>query len=227
MSIRTVTFAPGEFYHVYNRGVEKRQIFLDAADHRRFTELLYVANTTQPTDLRTITRQHNSVYDWDRGDPLVAIGAYCLMPNHFHLLLTPVVEQGISQFMNKLGTSYSMYFNRRYTRTGALFEGKFKAQHATSDEYLKYLYSYIHLNPVKLQQPDWKERGMDDPEAAYHFACNYQYSSLPDVLGQSRPERALLNPAPFPAYFYNQVDLQTELFDWLQYAALVETEAAL
>lgn len=220
MTTRSFQFALGEFYHVYNRGVDKRTIFADVADYQRFVELLYITNTTQPTDLRTISRHHDSVYDWDRGEQLVAIGAYCLMPNHFHLLVTPLMEQGVSQFMNKLCTSYSMYFNRRYERTGSLFEGKFKGKHAASDEYLKYLFSYIHLNPIKLMQPDWKERGIGDAIQAYEYARSYRYSSLQDMGKTIRPEHRILNTSIFPDYFLQVSDKRDELISWLQYTEI-------
>ena len=215
MTTRTFTFAPGEFYHLYNRGVEKRSIYLDHADHRRFLELLYIANTTKSTDVRSISRQHDSVYEWDRGENLVSIGAYCLMPNHFHILLTPLRENGISTFMNKLGTSYSMYFNKKYTRAGALFEGKFKAKHANSDQYLKYLFSYIHLNPVKLIQSDWKERGISNIDKGYEYASSFPYSSLRDYQDKLRQERVIIDTKPFPDYFETVAMRKSELMEWL------------
>ena len=217
MSVRSFEFAVDEFYHIYNRGVEKRTIYIDNNDHQRFLELLYISNTVKPTDIRSISRTHDSVYEWDRGDQLVAVGAYCLMPNHFHILLTPLREHGVSLFMNKLCTSYSMYFNRRYDRSGALYGDKFKAKHADSDEYLKYLFAYIHLNPVKLYQSDWKERGIDDFEAAYEYVSQYKYSSLQDHQGKKRPEGAILNRDPFPNYFEDESANKKELQEWLQY----------
>jgi putative transposase len=224
VTTRNFTFAEGEFYHVYNRGVEKRVIFLDEFDRRRFTELLYAANSHQPIDLRYVLRTHSSIFDWDRGEPLVAIGAYCLMNNHFHILLTPLEEGGVSKFMNKLCTSYSMYFNRKYKRTGALFEGKFKAKHATSDEYLKYLFAYIHLNPIKQIQPDWKEQGIKDVSAAYEHISNYKYSSFVDYQAVLRPERCIINSHSFPEYFLTINDHKQELIEWLSFSELANLE---
>ena len=91
-----------------------------------------------------------------------------------------------------------MYFNRRYNRKGALFEGKFKAKWCDSDEYLKYLYSYIHLNPVKLFQSDWKEQGIQDEDKTYQYASSYKYSSLAiDHTGASREENKIINNSSF------------------------------
>lgn len=215
MTNRSFSFAPGEFYHVYNRGVEKRVIYQDTADYDRFRHLMYVANSTQPTNLRAIQHKHDSCFDFDRVDPLVSIGAYCLMPNHFHILLTPLQDNGVSTFMQKLNTSYAMYFNKKYTRSGTLFEGKFKAKHVASDEYLKYLFSYIHLNPVKLIQSDWKEKGIKNTKKAYQYASTFTHSSLIDYQRPARPETSILDSDPFPDYFQTTANRQAELLEWL------------
>jgi putative transposase len=216
MTTRSFSFAADEFYHVYNRGVDKRIIYQDAQDYERFTELLYVSNSLGRTDLLRIKAGHSSVFDWKRNDPLVAIGAYCLMPNHFHILLTPLQEDGVSTFMNKIGTSYAMYFNSKYKRKGSLYEGKFKAKHVQTDEYLKYLFSYIHLNPVKLIQADWKERGITDLVKAYDYATNFKYSSLSDYQGL-RHQSSILHKEVFPNYFTTTAKQKEELLYWLQY----------
>ncbi len=218
MGQRLINLAPSEFFHVYNRGTEKRNIYLDHTDHERFMQLLYVCNTKNPISLRDIKKYHQSVYDFDRGEPLVSIGAYCLMPNHFHILLMTEIENGISDFMNKVSTGYSIYFNKRYERTGALFQGKFKAQHADSDEYLKYLYSYIHLNPTKLIDPHWKEKGINDAQKSFDFCASFPYSSLVDYLKVDyRDESKILAPEAFPEYFSGLTDIKRELFEWLNY----------
>src|SRR3989344_1887720 len=161
---RKTKFVIGEFYHIYNRGVEKRIIFPNISDYKRFLALLYLANSNEIIQFRNdFSRTFlEKIFEKDRGEPLVAIGAYCLMPNHFHLLLTPLVEGGISKFMLKLQTGYSMYFNIKNEREGSLFQGTYKATHAQDDEYLKYLYAYIHLNPAKLKDKEWKIKGAHD-----------------------------------------------------------------
>jgi putative transposase len=220
MSDRLVPLAPNEYFHIYNRGTDKRTIFYDYADHHRFLELMYLCNSEKQINVRDVKMIYDSVFEFDRGVPLVSIGTFCLMPNHFHILLTTNTDGGVSQFMKKLGTGYSMYFNKRYERTGALFQGRFKSEHANNDEYLKYLYAYIHLNPVKLIDPQWKERGSKDAAKSFDFAASFAYSSLPDYLGQVRPENAILNPVPFPEYFATAADMKSELFEWLTYSEL-------
>lgn len=215
MVTRNISFSEGEFYHLYNRGVEKRSIYLDTSDYERFIYLLYLSNCKKSINFRDVKTAHQDIFSYEKGDQLVAIGAYCLMPNHFHILATPLVENGLSTFMNKLGTSYSMYFNKKNDRTGSLFEGTFKAKHADTDEYLKYLFSYIHLNPVKLIQSDWKERGIRNVEQAYKYVENFDYSSLQDYIYDSRIEKKIINPEVFPDYFTDSGEIKENLFDWL------------
>ncbi len=124
--------------------------------------------------------------------------------------------------MQKLATAYAMFYNNKYERSGTLFEGKFKARWVDSDQYLKYLCAYIHLNPVKLIDSLWKEEGIKDSETAFEFACSYKYSSLQDYLEleQALPvrlEKDILNKAKFPNYFTTGTDIKNELFEWLNY----------
>jgi putative transposase len=216
MGIRRVPLQPGEFYHVYNRGTDKRLLFKDDVDRQRFLKLLYISNSLAPVSVRNILRKNEEPYSYEKGGVLVHIGAYCLMPNHFHLLLTPCVEDGVTLFMQKLGTGYSMYFNRRYNRTGTLFEGPFKSSWVDSDVYLKYLYAYIHLNPTKLWD---REDTAEEPSAedTLAFLKSYQYSSFPDYLQVARPESAIINPTPFPEYFATGADHLKEINQWLEY----------
>ena len=217
MTTRYEVLAFGEYFHIYNRGTDRRVIFSDRNDYLRFIELLFLSNSARSLNLRNIHKTYTSIYDFDRGEPLVYVGAYCLMPNHFHILLTPAVENGVEKFMLKLSTGYSMYFNKRYERTGTLFQGRFKSQHADTDEYLKYLFSYIHLNPVKLIQSDWKDVGIRDLEKVKAYLEKYSYSSLHDYFGKVRPENAIINPSKFPEYFSSKKEVDVELLEWLTY----------
>lgn len=200
---RKVSFAVGEFYHVYNRGVDKRIVFNDKQDYCRFMALLYLANTKEGVKVSNITQSFNleSVFVKKEKEFLVEIGAYCLMPNHFHLLIKERIERGLSTFMQKLSTAYTMYFNKRNERSGALFQGVFKAEHVKEDRYLKYLLSYIHLNPIKLIDPIWKERKVFDLRKTKNFLEKYEYSSYLDYKGKGRPYSHIIERAGFPNYF--------------------------
>ncbi len=215
MGMRKESICLNEYYHIYNRGVDKRIIYLTDNDRIRFTRLLFLCNGNKPVVYRNV--QTLSLNEIEVGEKLVAIGAYCLMPNHFHILMKGTTEGGIEKFMRKLLTSYSMYFNKNHERTGALFEGEFKSAHLDSDEYLKYVYSYIHLNPVKIIDQNWKEKGILDLLKAEAFLKDYSYSSYRDYLGEEREFSAVLDRSVFPDYFHKESDLSSHIQDWLNF----------
>jgi putative transposase len=150
----------------------------------------------------------------------VDICAYVLMPNHFHLLLREKADGGISRFMQKLTTGYTMYFNKKNERSGALFQGRFKAKHANDDRYLSYLLAYIHLNPVKLIEPNWKKGGIGDRGKAEQYLKEYSYSSYQDYLGTNRVAGKILNTAVYPTSFSAPSDFETSIGEWLQGSTL-------
>lgn len=218
MSTRKVSFAEGEYYHIYNRGNGKQKIFHDKYDYEHFLDLLYVLNTKNNVCVSDLKRYKSfDLCTIDVEDNLVAIGSYVLMPNHFHLLITEKIEGGISKFLQKVSTAYVMYYNKKYERTGSLFEGKFKSQHLDTDKYLKYIFSYIHLNPVKLIQKDWKEDGIKNKKEALSFLKNYEYSSYLDYLAIPRIKGKIIKKEPFPDYFSNIKDFNIEIISWLNY----------
>ena len=137
-------------FHVYNRGTEKRTIFLDDRDRLRFIASLIVFNSQDPTD-PNIYRQLMEVslpsVGSDLDQQFVELMAFCLMPNHYHLMLRPRIENGLTEFMRKLGTGYTNYFNLKYDRVGALFQGKFKSKPILTDAHFLWLPHYIHCNP--------------------------------------------------------------------------------
>lgn len=141
--MRKVPFVEKEFYHIYNRGVDKRAIFSNKNDLSRFFQSMVEFNTLEPI---------GSIYQksFKKGseikEPLVEFVAYCLNPNHFHFILTQVQERGIEKFMHRLGTGYTGYFNDHHSRSGSLFQGRFKANHINSNEYLLHASVYVNLN---------------------------------------------------------------------------------
>lgn len=218
---RRISFAINEYYHLYNRGNDKRVIFKFPNDYNRFVALLYIANSTVPVDISrhfSEGRTFAELLSVDRVDTLVDIGAYCLMPNHFHILAREKRVGGISDFMKKLSTAYSMYFNKKHSRTGALFEGRFKAKHANTDNYLKYLFSYIHLNPIKLIDPMWKDNGIQNRDNAREFLNSYRHSSYLDYVNNSeRLENRILTKESFPKYFETIKEFDEATQEWLNY----------
>ncbi|KKT21352.1 MAG: Transposase [Parcubacteria group bacterium GW2011_GWB1_43_8] len=216
---RKTTFSLGENYHIYNRGNDKRITFQNKADYGRFIALLYLCNSVKNIRLSDYPRAKlEKLLDIKREETIVDIGAYCLMPNHFHLLVHEKTENGISKFMQKLLTAYTMYFNKKNERTGPLFSGMFKATHANEDQYLKYLFSYIHLNPVKLIEPMWKEKGISDKKKANSFLNFYDYSSFLDFTGKQRKEDVILDKKHFPEYFKNFEEFNDFIENWLVFS---------
>jgi len=144
--MRNIKFANKEYYHVYNRGTDKRDIFLDKEDIWRFLQCLKQLNSTE-----IIGSFHSDSYKQrsklrSLAPKLVNIVAYCLNQNHFHLILEQIENDGIPKFMHRVSTSYTNYFNEKNKRSGSLFQGTYKAKHASSNEYLLHLGVYVNLN---------------------------------------------------------------------------------
>jgi len=155
MTTRKVPFENGEFYHVYNRGVDKRVVFEDLSDSRRFLRSMVAFNDEYPAgSLFLHDRLRNNSgstatalkTEEETKKPLVNIVAYCLNPNHFHLLLEQVSDGGVSEFMRRVSGGYTWYFNNKYGRTGSLFQGRFKSVYVESNEYLLHVSVYVNLN---------------------------------------------------------------------------------
>ncbi|MFA5841281.1 MAG: transposase [Candidatus Paceibacterota bacterium] len=224
MTNRKIPLLSGEYFHIYNRGNSKQEIFLDGQDRDRFIKLLYISNSKKRISFRDdIVDKKIDAWEFERGDTLVSIGAWVLMPNHFHIYITsPKSDLGenksnISEFMRKLMTAYTKYFNTKYERTGALYEGRFRSTHVKGDNQAKYLFSYIHLNPIKLIDSKWKENGISDKDKALQYLNTYNWSSYDDHRGIFRKENKILQLTDFPNYFLNIKDFDSEIFSWLQY----------
>ena len=189
---RKFIFTPGQTYHLSNWGVDQREIFSDVYDYHRFIRLLYLSNSDQPLNFnRLATFNLKHLFQMSRGQKLVAIKAYCLMPNHFHLIVTELVPQGISKFMSRLATGYSMYYNYKYGRRGKLYEGPFKAKPISSLSVLREMINYIHTQPLKLVNKNQEE--YLGAEATADYLRNYTFSSLVDYLGIDRLQKEILD----------------------------------
>lgn len=152
---RALVFATEETYHVFNRGVERRILFTSKREHERFVEVLrYYRFSPVPmrySDFRVLpdpARQNIWRVLADRGNVDVEIFVYCLMPNHFHLVLRQRHERGIRRFLSNISNSYAKYFNAKHRRVGPLFQGAFKAVHIETEEQFLHITRYVHINPV-------------------------------------------------------------------------------
>lgn len=192
--MRKTEFANNEFYHIYNQGVDKRDVFLDDKDYIRFLLSMNLLNDEknglmqkyrdmkrdpkiQSSDARRLDlRKHLK-----SRKKLVEIIYYCLNSNHYHLILKQKADKGIEKFMQKLGISYTMYFNKKHKRTGSLFGGKFKSIHIDSNEYLLYLSAYVNYNHfIHGFKKDWEFSSFKD----YIGERNGVLCNKKDILGQ-------------------------------------------
>jgi len=148
MAVRNIIFKVGGYYHIYNRGTDKRKIFLDKGDLYYFFDSIQIYNSVEKFNNRASSKNSRKINleKAKNSEKLVSIIAYALLPNHYHFILKEEVEGGISKFMQKLGTSYTKYFNNKYKRTGVLFQGKFKAKEIYSDESLNHISVYVNMN---------------------------------------------------------------------------------
>jgi putative transposase len=171
-------FAPNTFWHVFNRGNGKQNVFLDLEDFRFFLLRLRENLFPSPEDgplgklggASLIAEAHTPYIRKKLPPEAFALLCYCLMPNHFHFLIRQNTTLPISKLIAKVCTSYSMYFNKKYGKVGNLFQSKFKAVLVTSDEQLMWTSAYIHNNP--------KVAGLTEKLE------NYPWSSYPDYIGK-------------------------------------------
>lgn len=181
-------FVSMDLYHVLNRGVDKRDIFVDDRDRARFVHDMYEFNDTSPSG--------NAYRDFmmDVGRPslkkrdrncLVDIHGWVLMGNHYHLLLSDRIENGISLFLKKLNGGYAKYFNERHQRDGSLFQGRTKKILIDSDAYFTHILNYIHFNPLDQlsNSSNWRQRQIKDANRALEHLGQYRWSSYLDYTG--------------------------------------------
>ena len=205
MPKRKTILATGETYHIFNRSLQHVPIFSTKTEFEQFlVAARYYLQKNPPVKL-SYYRQQPDRYKLDFNKTVVRLSAHCLMPSHFHLLLTQLEDEGIKKYIHKVATSYSRYFNTKHERKGPLFESKFKAVRIESHEQLVHLSRYIHLNPVTAYL-------VEDPE-------DYQYSSYNIYLGKKKsdfvdPSDVLANfstPQKYKKLVLDQKDYQKEL----------------
>lgn len=147
MPYRITPFVNDEFYHLYNRGLEKKDVFNNQRDYSRFLQALFYYQIANPKPKFSTYRQ-SKTFPIDPSKKIVEIICYCLMPNHFHLLVKQIKEGGISEFMRKFIHSYTKYRNVKYNMQRPVFQGIFKAVRIETDEQLVHISRYVHLNPL-------------------------------------------------------------------------------
>ena len=183
MTVIVLYFGYMEIYHVLNRGVDKRKVVLDDSDRLRFVHSLFVFNDSKRLDENH--RKSGVVLSASDRKPLVRIHAWCLMDNHYHLLLSPVDDdlKNLSIFMKKLNMGYARYFNERHKRSGYLWQGKYKKIHIEQDAHFLYIPYYIHLNPLDFTLKEWRTGEVVDVNEALKIVTQYRWSSYLDFNG--------------------------------------------
>lgn len=214
---RNIPLVNDQIYHIVNRGVASQPVFLNQKDYLRALEILfYYQNQETPQRysfiLRLPVKQRTEILDGLRRKKnfLVEIIAYCLMPNHFHLLLKQIKDHGIAIFLSNFQNSYTRYLNTKSKRVGPLFQGKFKAVRVENDEQLLHVNRYVHLNPYS----GYVVKNFDQLE-------NYPYSSLPEYLGLVKTENCqkemilsnFKKPADYRKFILDQANYQKTLQD--------------
>jgi putative transposase len=169
-----------EFWHLIGRGVDKRDIVLDDSDRARFIHDLYIFNDANPTPNFIVLGRHDSARQREQ---LVDIHVYSLMKNHYHILVSERIEGGISLFMKKLNMGYAKYFNEKYERSGALWQGKHRRVFIERDAHFLYIPFYIHLNSLDYVMPEWREGKVQNVQEAIKHLADYRWSSHLDYLG--------------------------------------------
>ncbi|MBI2450352.1 MAG: transposase [Candidatus Nealsonbacteria bacterium] len=193
MPIKRPPIITGEIYHIVIKAVDRTKLFRDQRDYFRMVHDLFEFNDEKPTSpyyrqepkhtrtvLVCLEKRHTG------RECLVEILAFCLMSNHVHLLIRQLKDNGISKFMRKIGAGYGGYYNKKYKRSGHLFQGKYRIVYIKDDQQLITVFVYIHTNPVALLAPDWKEKGIDkkDLRKIIKFIEDYRWSSYSDYLGK-------------------------------------------
>ncbi len=217
--MRRTFFEEGGYYHVFNRGVDKRKIFMNEGDMWRFLQGLCLFNNKENIGniLWKMERKRGEVtlkslkdfliQEKEKKEPVVLILAYCLKGNHFHLLLKETEKGGIQFFMHKLASGYVRYFNNKYKRQGSLFQGPFKAVRVEKDNYLTHLLGYINIiNPVQEIVPGVKEEGIKDKKKVEEFIQGFPWSTHQEYLGKR-------NSIIIQKEIFNEIFLSTKEYE--------------
>jgi len=185
-------------FHIYNRGTDKRAVFTDYDEYCRFVFLMWVCrvgssavnlsrnNIAQAAEAILAGKEPLSSLYIKEHSPLVAFVGWNILPNHFHFILTSLVDGGIAKYMSKLGNSYTKYFNARHQRNGRLFQGSYQSIQVKDVKYLHTLVRYINLNHAELIEPLWKEGSIGDEAKLAEFTNTYQWSAHRDFLGNRK-----------------------------------------
>ncbi len=212
-------------YHIINRGVEKRKIFLKNQDYSRFILALELFNNHASSNLwrivenftPTLFEKRLAMKREEKRKYLVELLAFALMPNHYHLILREVIPNGISLFMQKLG-GYASYFNQQYDRIGPLFQSRYKSVPIRDDIQLHAVFAYVHTNPIELIEPEWKKFKVRDIRGAIEYLTDYKWSSYRDYMNMQNYPMA--TQREFFLNFFGGIQKSKQaVYDWIKWKA--------
>jgi len=201
MPRRKLVLANGQTYHVFNKCIQGVEIFCKKRDTEIFLLATKYYLQFKPSAKFSVFRQQKSKYSINLKNKLVNLLAYCLMPNHFHLILTQIKTKGIEKFISRLTNSFSHYFNTKYNRKGSLFESSFKAVRIATEQQLIHLTRYIHLNPVTSYL-------VNNP-------INYPYSSYKTYIGKHKED--FVDDSVIRSIFSSRKEYKTFVLDRKDY----------
>ncbi|MBU2219081.1 transposase [Patescibacteria group bacterium] len=190
--MRKTPFVSGEYYHIYSRTILNVPEFRDNRNAERLAQSFLIANSTESTRAFQFLRNHEDATIEDAveiaktGEKLVDVLCYCIMPDHYHLLIKELKDNNISNFMRKCNISISKYVNIKNDRRGTLFESRFNSKHIDTNEYLLHLSLYIHLNPLDfISGREWRENKLKDWPSAKKKLFDYPWSSLKSYINEN------------------------------------------
>jgi len=216
-------FINNEFYHLVNKGIDNRKIYLNNGDYMRFIENLYEFNNAKPAkefsrrSNKDVGNRDSHLRKQDNRNKLIKIHSFILMPNHYHLLVEQAQKDGISTFMRKLNVGYTHAFNKKAKRSGYLFQGRFKHVHIKSDIHVGFLICYLHTKPLDSWKKNWREKKLNDNEIkqALKFLEKYKYSTHKDYQG-IKSYSSTINKEFLLEFFDGTKGYKEFLADWLK-----------
>lgn len=219
--LRKEKFVPGEYYHIYSRTILNTPEFKNNKNANRLEQAFLISNSTKSTEAYQFLRNNQDVpfkkvlEILDKGEKLVDILCYAIMPDHYHLLVREIKENGITNFVRSCNTSIAKYINIKNDRRGPLFESRFKSKHVNSNEYLLHLSLYIQLNPLDfLIGKEWRVHELLNWREAKNKLFNYQWSSLKYFLNNNSKNSILSGTEIIKNQFDNEKEYEIFLSEW-------------
>ncbi|KKS16385.1 MAG: hypothetical protein UU71_C0003G0019 [Parcubacteria group bacterium GW2011_GWB1_41_6] len=210
----------GDIFHILNRGVEKRKIFLRQKDYLRFVHNLYDFNNADNVFLSYYNRRGQHNYRTNYGtarsvEQLVDVLGWALVANHFHLLVHERVDGGSGVYTQKITGGYTLHFNNENERCGVLFQGRSKIIPVTKERYFLHLPYYILANVIKRIEPNWKEQGIKNFKKVIDYLENYKWSAFQDLIGKSNFPFVINKELFYEFFDTDEKRFKKEFINWL------------